>query len=78
MMLTCEDVTKYRVYPYHCLMRPPMLGAVPKNGLAYVDFRTGKCSDGHPHWGTALYSWKLTDEEVEHYELRETCFVVTD
>ena len=77
-MLTCEDATKNLVYPCHCLMRPPEPGAIPMDGLAYVDFRTGKCIDGHPHWGTAVYTRKLTDEEVEHYELRETCFVVAD
>ena len=77
-MLTSEDVTKYPAYPYHCLMREPGPGTIPMDGLSFIDYRTGKCADGHLHWGTAVYTKKLTDEEVEQYELRETAFVVTD
>ena len=77
-MLTAEDINKYPVYPYHCLMRPPMPGAVPKDGLSYVDFREGKLLDGRHHWGTAVYTRKLTRKEIDDYELLETCICVTD
>lgn len=77
-MLTTEDVNNFPVYPYHCLMRPPTPGAVPIDGLAYVDNREGTTISGHHFWGTAVYKRKLSPEEVERWELEETCFCVTD
>lgn len=77
-MLQSEDVEKYHVYPYHCLMRQPMPGAVPKDGLEYVQFKGGTTLGGHHFWGTAVYSRKLSREEIDHYDMEPTCFVVTD
>lgn len=77
-MLICEDANSHPCYPYRCLMRPPMPGAVPTDGLSFCDFREGKTLSGHHFWGTAVYNRKLTDEEIEHYELQPTSFVVTD
>ena len=57
---------------YLCLMRPPMPGAVPREGLDSVDFREGKTPTGHHYWGQAVYARKLTAEEIMHYDL-EPC-----
>ena len=59
-------------YKYFCPMRPPTLGAVPKEGLCYVEpFRLRKyveCID-RPAWGYAVYNRELTADEVAEYEL---------
>lgn len=67
-----------KVWAYLCLMRPPMPGAIPMDGLDFVDFRGGKSLSGHHYWGHAVYFRKLTDEEINHYDLEETALVVTD
>lgn len=77
-MLTTEDPSKYPVYPYRCLMRPPDPGAIPKDGLSYVEYKEGWTLCGHHFWGTAVYTRKLTTEEIEHYDLEPTCFCVCD
>lgn len=77
-MLTVEDTEKYPAYPYRCLMRPPEPGAIPKDGLGYVDWKEGYTLGGHHFWGTAVYNRKLTRDEIEQYELEETCFCVCD
>lgn len=77
-MLTTEDVGKYNAYPYHCLMRPPMPGAIPMDGLSFVDFRCGKTANGHHHWGTAVYKRQLSQEEIDQYEMEPTTFCVCD
>lgn len=77
-MITTDDASQYPVYPYHCIMRPPGPGAVPIDGLAYCDFKEGTTLDGRHYWGTAVYTRKLSDEEVRRWELAPTCFVVTD
>ena len=65
-------------WAYLCLMRPPTPGAIPKEGLDFVDFREGKSLSGHHYWGHAVYNRKLSDEEIYHYDLEETALVVTD
>ena len=67
-----------KVWAYLCLMRPPMPGAIPMDGLDFVDWREGKSLSGHHYWGRAVYTRKLTEEEVRLYELEETALVVTD
>ena len=77
-MFVAEDVNQYPAYPYHCIMRLPCPGAVPSDGLAYCDYKEGNTLTGHHYWGTAVYSRKLTQEEIEHYDLEPTCFCVCD
>lgn len=77
-MLTAEDVNKYPAYPYRCLMRPPDPGAVPRDGLEYVDYKAGTTLGGHHFWGTAVYNRELTQQEIADYELEKTCFCVLD
>lgn len=58
-------------YMYACLMRPPMPGAIPREGLDYVDFYEGETKDTHQHyWGAAAYTRELTKDEVAHYDLK--------
>lgn len=57
---------------YFCPMRPPTLGAVPKEGLQYVEpFRVRKYVKciGRLAWGYAVYNRELTADEVAEYEL---------
>lgn len=75
-MLTIEN--SKTLYPYRCLMRPPMPGAIPKDGLDHVEFLEGHTLSGHYFWGTAVYTRKLTREEIDHYDLEQTCYVVVD
>lgn len=59
-------------HKYFCPMRPPTLGAVPKNGLLYVEsFKAQKyvrCI-GRLAWGYAVYSSPLTEEEIAANDL---------
>ena len=76
-MLTDENRKKL-FYPYRCLMRPPTPGAIPIDGLLYVDGKERKTLDGRHIWGIAVYTRKLSPEEVERFELEETCFCTVD
>lgn len=59
-------------YGYLCLMRPPMPGAIPRDGLVECDAEEGvSAASGHHYWGRAIYSRRLTDEEVKHYDLEQ-------
>ena len=55
-------------YTYRLLMRPPGPGAVPRDGLLWTDDNDEWTGNRHT-WGHAVYSRKLTDEEIEHYEM---------
>ena len=74
-MLTGKECKKWA---YMCLMRPPMPGAIPKNGLDSVDFRDGCSLSGHHYWGHAVYTRELTKEEIDHYDLERTAFATLD
>lgn len=65
-------------YAYLCLMRPPVPGAIPREGLEGVDFKEGVSLSGHHYWGHAVYSRQLTDEELNHYDLEKTAIIVLD
>lgn len=59
-------------YKYFCPMRPPQLGAVPKDGLQYVEpfgVRKYVYAVKRLAWGYAVYDRPLTAEEVADYEL---------
>jgi len=70
--------TQKQEYAYLCLMRPPVPGAVPREGLDSVDFKEGHSLSGHHYWGHVIYNRRLTEEEAHHYDLEETALVVLD
>lgn len=58
------------LYRYYTRFRPPMPGAVPRDGLhAATDYGTVRDIDGTTAWGHADYTRPLTEEEIDHYEL---------
>ena len=61
------DGMKYR---YYLTQRPPSPGCQPSCGLVDVDFTTSKLN-GHMVWGTVTYDRKLSQREIEAYELTE-------
>lgn len=69
-----------RLFRYALLMRPPMPGAIPRQGLLEVKAINGICPSGHSAWGWAEYDRELTDEEIKHYELEylHSAYVVDD
>lgn len=54
---------------YAFLMRPPMPGAMPREGLMECREISGTAPSGHHAWGWAEYNRRLTDEEISHYDL---------
>lgn len=61
-------------YVYYCPMRPPSLGAVPTNGLLYVEALTERKYINDikgTAWGWAVYKRRLTPAEIADYELIE-------
>ena len=59
-----------KVYRYYCQFRPPMPGAIPREGLQQVaSFDYLQSFNGISAWGFAEYSRELTDKEVHDYEL---------
>lgn len=59
-----------KVYRYYTQFRPPMPGAIPREGLVQTaDFDYKQSFNGIGAWGWAEYSRELTDKEVSDYEL---------
>ena len=59
-------------YKYFCPNRPPQLGAVPKDGLQYVESWTRRkfvYGINTLAWGYAVYNRELTEDEIMDYEL---------
>lgn len=54
---------------YALLMRPPMPGAIPRDGLLETKCIEGYTPSGHHAWGWAEYNRFLTDDEIRQYEL---------
>lgn len=54
---------------YALLMRPPMPGAVPRNGLIECQEIRGVTPSGRAAWGWAEYNRLLSDQEIASYEL---------
>lgn len=65
-------------FAYLCLMRPPAPGAIPREGLDFVDFKEGRSLSGHHYWGRAIYNRELTEDEIKHYDLEKATLVVLD
>ena len=66
-------------YGYYCLMRPPMPGAVPIDGLVQCEDKEGvSLASKHHYWGRVVYDRPLSAEEVLHFELEPTSLAVTD
>lgn len=60
-------------YGYLCLMRPPMPGSVPRDGLISASFDEGvSARSGHRYCGTVVYGRELSAAEIEGYELEKT------
>lgn len=58
------------VYRYYCQYRPPMPGAIPREGLVNVaEYDYPQSFNGIRAWGYVEYDRKLTDKEVYSYEL---------
>ena len=58
------------VWRYYTPFRPPMPGAVPRDGLdRVVSWDWPQSFDGVSSWGYAEYTRCLTDKEVNDYEL---------
>lgn len=64
-----EPTFVHRVYRYATLMRPPTPGSIPKDGLLEVKDIEGVAPSGHRAHGWAEYDRKLTDAEINDYEL---------
>ena len=65
------NVMKKTVYRYYCQFRPPMPGAIPRQGLdrvACYDYKQAVGNDIYA-WGYAEYTRPLTDDEIYHCEL---------
>lgn len=59
-----------KVYRYYCQFRPPMPGAIPRDGLVNIgDYDYPQSFDGISAWGFAEYNRPLTDKEISDYEL---------
>ena len=62
-----------KVYRYYTLYRPPMPGAIPREGLVHTaDFDYKQSYNGIGCWGWAEYSRPLTEKEITDYELAES------
>lgn len=60
------------VHVYYATQRPPMMGAVPRGGLLYVDpYETRRyvASIDRMAWGCVVYDRQLAPREVAEYEL---------
>lgn len=60
-----------RKFKYFLLMRPPTPGAISIRGLVECREEEGVSPSGHHTWGWAIYNRKLSDTEVNRYELEE-------
>lgn len=59
-----------KVYRYYCQFRPPMPGAIPRDGLENIAcFDYKQSFNGIGCWGWAEYNRPLNDKEVYDYEL---------
>lgn len=57
-------------WEYGLLLRPPMVGTVPRNGLVRMkDFNGKKPYMGFRLWGCVEYDHQLDDSEIIEYEL---------
>ena len=62
-----------KVYRYYCRFRPPMPGAIPRQGLVRVgDHYDVMCLGSTEYWGYAEYDRPLTAQEINDYELSES------
>lgn len=63
---------------YAFLMRPPMPGAMPKQGLIECKDIQGTAPSGHRAWGWADYNRLLSEKEVSDYELEYVSSYVSE
>lgn len=62
---------KKEVYRYYCLYRPPMPGGIPKNPVHIETWgsRPFVKEINHNAWGIVDYDHRLTNSEMNEYEL---------
>lgn len=61
------------VYRYYCRFRPPMPGAIPRQGLVRAfSYDQKQTFDGVGAWGFAEYDHPLTVQEISAYDLAES------
>lgn len=59
-----------KVYRYYCQYRPPMPGAIPRDGLVHIgEYDYKQSFNGIGAWGFAEYDRELSEEEINDYEL---------
>ena len=59
-----------KVYRYYCQYRPPMPGAIPRDGLVNIaSFDYKQSFNGVGCWGWAEYNRPLSEKEIGDYEL---------
>lgn len=57
-------------FTYYCSLRPPMPGAIPKNGIVeVVDEKIVK--NNMEYWGYVIYNRELTKKELYQYDLEK-------
>ena len=59
------------LYYYGYILRPPMPGAQPRDGLNSTWDAEGLVYKGLRLWGYAVYTRPLTKEEQQHYSMIE-------
>ena len=57
-------------FTYYCRLRPPSLGAVPKDGLVEVNGNR-VVKNGTEYWGYVVYNRELTKDELFQYDLEK-------
>jgi len=59
-----------KVYRYYCQYRPPMPGAIPRDGLVHIgEYDYKQSFNGIGAWGFAEYDRELSEKEINDYEL---------
>lgn len=60
-------------YRYATLMRPAGPGAVPRQGWVDTIDEEFTAPSGHHAWSVVIYNRRLTEKEINDYELEELC-----
>jgi len=64
-------MAKQKMYRYYCILRPPMIGAVPRGMVNIVCFDTRRYvyEIEREAWGYVEYDKKLTPQQVIQFEM---------
>lgn len=60
-----------KTHKYYCIMRPPMLGTIPKGAMEIQTFRERRYVPeiDRMAWGYVTYTRELSHAEIHDYEL---------